>query len=320
VESEEEEGGESEQEKEEEIKKVAKSIKVSKKHLQDAVESDEEEEEEQQEEEKPKKKTKEEAMKALAELAVSGKKKSGMMDKIAKAEKEAKKIGTTPNKMMSAEKTKKATKKRKAEESSEEEEEEKVVKKSKTASGKAKKVSTRSKKGEEKPKKSKKIERLSSKDALIKYRARLSTISEEDFAELDGCWISVYEPTLKEKVKFEEGIFPFKWTKVLAEVASEKGATILGVIPHYGKGIENSGNLKFFKAMPQIVEKDLVTKYKKAGMKGVEGKRVYVGKTVGAGREKQSDFAMMAQDNHNDAFWQVLQEVLEASDSDSDEQ
>jgi len=139
---------------------------------------------------------------------------------------------------------------------------------------------------------------------------------------LDQCWISIYDKNLKTKTKFDEGVFHVKWTQILAEVAEEKGCSIVGVVPHYGKPI-NGTTLRLFKVKPEIVEKDQLNKYKKAGIKKfganpLQAKRVYVGKKMLSAGAKQSDFAFLAADTHKDEFWEALQEVLAASDSDKE--
>lgn len=41
-----------------------------------------------------------------------------------------------------------------------------------------------------------------------------------------------------------------------------------------------------------------------------------MGRSNGAGKEEQSDFAFLVTDTHADEFWTAVKEVLEQSDSD----
>jgi len=197
-----------------------------------------------------------------------------------------------------------------------------VVKKSSKATGKAvgkksgvpavtatKKTSSSKRKG---------VEKLGPQDAHIKYRARLSTIPDSEFSMLHQRWISVYEPSLRKKGSYKIGDFPLKWMKVLNEVATEKGATILGVLPHYSRSIDDT-DLKAYEAKPECVDWDRVSEYHKMGYEDVIGNRIYVGRKNAMSNVEESKFAFKASDTHSDLFWLEVKKILEGEDSSASE-
>lgn len=153
--------------------------------------------------------------------------------------------------------------------------------------------------------------KLSMTDRYVKYRARLAMMPKEAFAALDGAWISVYEKGLLSRSSYPEGLFTPKWTKVLAEVAREKGANPKGVLPHHAKTIDGTDGLKAFYKMGHIVETHLVDAYKAAGFDKVEGGRVYVGINIQVAGVVESPLAMKNEDTLDDSFWRAIQNALE---------
>lgn len=165
-------------------------------------------------------------------------------------------------------------------------------------------------------KKIKKSNILSDRNAHIKYKARLSLIPAEKFSVLDGCWISIYHPSMKDKTTCKEGVFNPKWTKILAEVSEKKGCHIIGTASHYGTCIKGT-NLRTFTMMPQCVEKDKVEAYKSAGYDKVQGNRVFVGTKKEFATDATKDFAFQACDKKADETWFNLKKFL---DEDSQEE
>lgn len=154
--------------------------------------------------------------------------------------------------------------------------------------------------------------KLTSNDALLKYAARLLALPKDEFQALDGAWISIYEPSLRQQQTFEEGVFPLPWTQVLRDVAARKGVRILGVLPHYARTMKRGSSLKRFAAMPQVVERHRVDEYIAAGVE-VQGTRVYVGPASAAGHEELSPFAFLPSDYVRDAFWEGVEKEMAAA-------
>lgn len=78
---------------------------------------------------------------------------------------------------------------------------------------------------------------------LQKYEQYLRDIDPEEFKEFNNKYISVYERSLTVK----NAKTP-KWLDIFVKVAASKGATVLGVLPHYG-----NGNPRRYNAHPDIV-------------------------------------------------------------------
>ncbi len=171
--------------------------------------------------------------------------------------------------------------------------------KGKTAGAKAADASTKTK-------------RLSATDALIKYRARLLQLPAAQFAPLDGKWLSVYDTTLRHKpsknaAAYEPapGVFQPAWTQVLADVATQHGARVCGVLPHYAHAHAEHPSLMHYEAMPQWVEPEQVAAYHAAGILDAQPLRVFVGKASGCSSATSSPLAMTAADYRPDASWRM---------------
>jgi len=126
-------------------------------------------------------------------------------------------------------------------------------------------------------------------------------------------WISVYDTNIRKKGPFGEGVFPLKWTKILAKVAKEKGVNIKGVLPHYGKTSSETGFKTYFYG-PNIVDKNKEKEYAKSGKTdGLEFTRIYVGRANRVAKEEESKFGFLPSDHHNDSMWKIAKESLEKS-------
>lgn len=182
---------------------------------------------------------------------------------------------------------------------------------------------------EERPKKKKKKKKattcLTPQQSLSKYRARLlREFPDPDVwrRTFDGRFLSLRCRALEKLTEVPDGWFPFLWTRVLRDMALEFGATIRGVLPHYGTPLDVSQpELLSFDCRPDLVEIHLLPRYREVMLSGtpVVPGRVYVGGAIRVWGKKGSRFAFMKRDRMADHEWYRLIGPIGRTDDDGDD-
>lgn len=90
----------------------------------------------------------------------------------------------------------------------------------------------------------------SAEETIENYRTRISQLGPEAFSLLQNKYLSIYDAAIKGTV-LSDGEFPVPWTRVLADVAAEKGVTIRGLLHHQHR--QSANEPPIFSVRPDVV-------------------------------------------------------------------